>query len=56
MNANNILKLMVEYKITLKDLIDAHIETQGIIGVGLITLEEELSKIVNAHYKRMEHS
>ena len=52
MNANGILKLMCENEITLKDLIDSYIENQGIIGVGLITLEEQLGEIVNAHYRR----
>ncbi len=51
-NINHVLAICVRYEITLKDLIDAHIKNNGIIGVGLITLEEDLVKIVNAHYKK----
>ena len=51
--ANDILALMTQEKITLKNLIDAHIENQGIIGVGLITLEQQLIAIVHAHHKRV---
>jgi len=51
MNANDILRAMAKDEITLKDLIDTHIKNQGIIGVGLITLQEQLSAIVDAHHK-----
>ena len=51
MDANKILETMHSNSITLKDLIDAFIESQGIIGVGLITLQEQLSSIVDAHHK-----
>jgi hypothetical protein len=37
--------------LTLKDLIDAYVTEGGIIGVGLITLEDQLVGIVRAHHK-----
>ena len=51
MNANKILEAMHSNSITLKDLINAFIKNEGIIGVGLITLQEQLSSIVDAHHK-----
>lgn len=49
MDANKILEAMHSHSIMLKDLIDAFIKNEGIIGVGLITLQEQLSSIVDAH-------
>lgn len=49
-NVNEILEAMGTHSITLKNLIDAFIKNEGIVGVGLITLQEQLSSIVHAHY------
>lgn len=46
-----ILRTMRKRGITLKDLIDGMIEAEGIVGAELVTLDEELYKIVGAHLK-----
>ena len=53
-----VITLMSSHAVTFKELIDGYIELEGIIGVGLITLEKELVKIVDAHhgYKREDWS
>jgi len=49
--AAGILMLMAEQGITLEELIDAYIENDAIIGVGLITLRDQVTAIVDAHLK-----
>jgi len=49
--AAGILMLMAEQGITLEELIDAYIEHDAIIGVGLITLRDQVTAIVDAHLK-----
>lgn len=51
MDANKILEALHSNSITLRDLIDTHIDSAGIIGVGLITLKEQLGAIVDAHHR-----
>ena len=48
--ANTILDVMHNNKITFKDLLDAHITNGGIFGVGLITLKDQLVRIVEDHH------
>ena len=49
--AAGILMLMLLHKISLSDIIDAIIKDQHIIGVGLITMKDQLVEVVNAHLK-----
>ena len=49
--AAGILMLMFLHKISLSDIIDAIIIDQHIIGVGLITMKDQLVEVVNAHLK-----
>ena len=51
MTASEVLQLMLDENLTLKDLIDQAIIDDAIIGVGLISLREALADIVNAHLK-----
>jgi hypothetical protein len=48
---DDILSTMAENEITLKEVIDGFIEHEHIIGVGLITLREQLTEMVNSHLK-----
>ena len=49
MTNSEIIKLLDDNKITLDDVIDAVIDANCIIGVGLITFGEQLEKHVQAH-------
>ena len=49
--ADGILMLMERYEISVHDLLDAYIARFGVIGVGLITLRDDLTTAVNAHLK-----
>jgi hypothetical protein len=49
--ADGILMLMELHEISVHDLLDAYIARFGIIGVGLITLRDDLTTAINAHLK-----
>jgi len=49
--AAGILMLMAEQEITLGDLIDAYIAHEDLVGVGLITLRDQLRTIISTHLK-----
>ena len=49
--AVRILMVMELHEISVHDLLDAYIDHHGIIGVGLITLRDDLTAAVNAHLK-----
>jgi len=49
--AAGILMLMEQHQISIADIIDAVIERDHIIGVGLITVRDQLMKIVDKHLK-----
>lgn len=49
---NRIIEAMLVGEVTLKDLIDGIIERDSIIGVGLITLRDQLNEIVNIHLQK----
>jgi hypothetical protein len=49
--AAGILMLMEQHCISIADIIDAVIERDHIIGVGLITVKDQLIKIVDKHLK-----
>jgi hypothetical protein len=51
-NVSVLFDKMVEAEVSIADIIDHYIEVNGIIGVGLITMEEQLSAVVNAHHKK----
>jgi len=49
--AAGILMLMEQHQISIADIIDAVIARDHIIGVGLITVRDQLMKIVDKHLK-----
>lgn len=49
-NHDMIIEFLRENNIGIDEVIDAMIEYNGIIGVGLITLEEEIGKVIKKHY------
>ena len=49
--AAGILMLMEQHSISIADIIDAVIERDHIIGVGLITVKDQLIEIVDKHLK-----
>lgn len=49
-NHDMIIEFLRENNIGIDEVIDAVIEYNGIIGVGLITLEEEIGKVIKKHY------
>lgn len=49
-NQDRIIEFLKENDIRIDEVIDAVIEYNGIIGVGLITLEEEIGKVIKKHY------
>ena len=51
MNKADIKKLVEEGGLTITDVIDVVIEINGFIGVGLITLSEQLSSYVESKIK-----
>jgi hypothetical protein len=53
MNKEKIKKLIVDEGLTITDVIDAVIELNGIIGVGLITLGDGLKDYV-WHHKALD--
>ena len=40
------------HEVSIRDVIDTYIEGTGTIGVGLITLEQQLVEIVKSHHTR----
>jgi len=54
MDKAELTKLLASEEITLTDVIDAVIEINGIIGVGLISLGEDLEKYVVSKIRRGE--
>lgn len=46
MNQQQIIKLLKDGELTLTDVIDAVIELNGIIGVGLITLGDDMGQYI----------
>lgn len=44
-----VIEQMNHDHISLETLIDGHIAGEGIVGVGLITLRNELNSMVNKH-------
>jgi hypothetical protein len=54
MDKAELTKLLASEEITLTDVIDAAIEINGIIGVGLISLGEDLEKYVASKIRRGE--
>jgi|TARA_R100001244_G_scaffold52739_1_gene45833 hypothetical protein len=51
MNSKEIIKWLVDNDVVIEDVIDAIIEEGGIIGVGLITLADNLTKHIHSHIK-----
>jgi len=49
--AAGILMLMEQHRISIADIIDAVIARDHIIGVGLITVRDQLLKIIDKHLK-----
>lgn len=49
MNITKVEKLVLEQGLTITDVIDAVIEINGIIGVGLVTLANQLSWYCQNH-------
>jgi len=49
--AAGVLMLMERHRISIADIIDAVIERDNIIGVGLITVKDQLIEIVDKHLK-----
>ena len=43
---------MLDNDVSIRDVVDAYIEGTGTIGVGLITLEQQLVEIVKSHHTR----
>jgi len=50
-----IKKLVLEKGLTITDVIDVVIEVNAIIGVGLITLGEQLDKYCMSKINRQQH-
>lgn len=48
MTNEQIAEILSEHDITLLDVIEVVIETNGIIGVGLITLADELAEHIRS--------
>jgi len=46
MNAKEHLAALTKDEVAIEDLLEAYITEAGIIGVGLITLEEELLRVI----------
>ncbi len=44
-----LVSYMIENRIVLEDVVSAVVEEFGIVGVGLISLREDLSKAVMSH-------
>ena len=51
MKTKEIIYLLVDNDIVIEDVIDAIIKENGIIGVGLITLADDLVKHIHSHIK-----
>ena len=51
MNSKEIIKWLVDNDIVIEDVIDAIIEENGIVGVGFITLADNLTKHIHSHIK-----
>ncbi len=49
---DDLITWMVANDVTMRDVIDVYIEGTGTIGVGLITLEQQLVDIVKSHHTR----
>lgn len=56
MKKEEVEKLILEKGLTLADVIDVVIELNGVIGVGLITLAEEISDYIRETPKRKSAS
>ncbi len=48
MTPDRITKLVLDEGLTIKDLLDVVIELNGIIGVGLITLSDDITKHIKS--------
>jgi hypothetical protein len=53
MKTKDIIYLLVDNDIVVEDVIDAIIEENGIIGVGLISLSKDLEKHIHSHINPM---
>jgi len=53
MKTKEIIYLLVDNDIVIEDVIDAIIKENGIIGVGLISLADDLVKHIHSHINPM---
>ena len=49
MKTKEIIYLLVDNDIVIEDVIDAIIKENGIVGVGLISLADDLKKHIHSH-------
>lgn len=55
MKKEEVIKIVLEQGLTITDVIDAVIELNGIIGVGLITLGEQLNNYCIYYHKSQKN-
>jgi|TARA_B100001250_G_C19332063_1_gene585156 hypothetical protein len=53
MKTDKIVKLLVDNDLNIYDVLDATIKENGIIGVGLITLADEIKEYIHSRIKPM---
>ena len=53
MKSKDIIYLLVDNDIVIEDVIDAIIEENGIVGVGLISLANDLERHIHSHIHPM---
>jgi hypothetical protein len=53
MKTKDIIYLLVDNDLVIEDMIDAIIEENGIVGVGLISLARGLTEHIHSHIKPM---
>jgi hypothetical protein len=53
MKTDKIVKLLVDNDLNIYDVLDATIKENGIIGVGLITLADEIEEYIHSRIKPM---
>lgn len=53
MKSKDIVKWLVDNDIVVEDVVDAIIEENGIIGVGLISLADAMKEHIHSHIKHM---
>jgi hypothetical protein len=49
MDKEQIKRLVIEEGLTIKDLIDVVIDLNGFVGVGLISLEQDIAHYIREH-------